>query len=193
MEEYRSIPEKLRNVAEERRSIPENLRNLAGELRNVAENLGNADETQIHAGELRKNSGEQSARGSTFQRNAEGSHRKVGGKDGTFPALPATVRGMRRISRPILRKATKSDGGGGRGKARGIRNVGAAAETTRRPRGLRRVSWTGCVVSTGALEAWPEVGVTGGVENLQPGTNFGNVALALIRSLAYATARIALT
>jgi hypothetical protein len=46
--------------------------------------------------------------------------------------------------------------------AEGMRdsNVGAAAETTRRPRGLRRVSWTGCVVSTDTLEAWSEVGVT---------------------------------
>src|SRR4051794_38312217 len=48
------------------------------------------------------------------------------------------------------------------GAAEGMRdsNVGAAAETTRRPRGLRRVSWTGCVVSTDTLEAWPEVGAT---------------------------------
>ena len=36
----------------------------------------------------------------------------------------------------------------------------AAAETPRRPHGLRRVSWTGCGVSTGTLEPWPEVGVT---------------------------------
>jgi hypothetical protein len=37
-----------------------------------------------------------------------------------------------------LAAPTKSNGGGGRGKARGIRNVGAAAETPRLPRGLRR-------------------------------------------------------
>jgi hypothetical protein len=39
--------------------------------------------------------------------------------------MPATVQAMLKTSRPILRKATISDGGGGRGKARGIRNVGA--------------------------------------------------------------------
>ena len=46
--------------------------------------------------------------------------------------------------------------------AEGMRNsnVGAAAETPRRPRGLPRMSWTGCGVSTGTLEAWPEGGVT---------------------------------
>jgi hypothetical protein len=30
------------------------------------------------------------------------------------------------------------------------------------------VSWTGCVVSTGTLEAWPEVGVTAVLKNVRP-------------------------
>jgi hypothetical protein len=47
----------------------------------------------------------------------------------------------------------------------------AAAETTRRPRGLRRVSWTGCVVSTGTLEAWPKTEIPGRLASFEVPVN----------------------